>query len=204
MTNKTDCTWYAVERDSWGIFSYHVIQRKNYPSSLHKVIKGPCTEDEARQFVNAQREEQFRQWQAKWQAEHAERMRTDAVYRAEHEAFVRKIDAFQEQQRLAQIRWRQQEEAHRAASYIAHAVIDAGKKAMAKKLHPDAGGDHDDMLVLENACELLRQNLPKRTKRCAHMSNYELRRRQREIKADRRKVSAGLKRELKKRQGNAQ
>jgi hypothetical protein len=50
-------------------------------------------------------------------------------------------------------------------SGMVHDVIDAGYRAMAKKLHPDVGGDHDAMLALGEACEILRRYLPNRTKR---------------------------------------
>jgi hypothetical protein len=89
----------------------------------------------------------------------------------------------------------------KAAQYLAHDVLAAGFKAMAKELHPDVGGDHDDMLVLEQAYRLLtlRAALPKRTTRYAKMSSHELRKRQKEAKANGHKISASLKREVKKR-----
>jgi hypothetical protein len=209
MTNETDSTWYVVAERSDGSDDshYEAIRRKNHPSSRYNVIFGPCTHAAAYEFRNAQRNGQlqtrWRQEQAERQVKHAERMRTDAVYRAEHEARVRQQEARAREQRiaeeLAEKRRRQQEDAEKRANNLAHDIIDAGYKTMSKKLHPDAGGFHGDMLALERARELLRSNLPKRTTRYVHRSNYELRRRQREMKAAGRKVPAGLVRELKKR-----
>jgi hypothetical protein len=38
-------------------------------------------------------------------------------------------------------------------------IVDAGCKAMARKLHPDVGGSHEEMTRLNMAAEILRERL---------------------------------------------
>ena len=174
-----DNNWYVRERRDGFETWWKPVHFKCGPRVFDDIRKGPCTSVEAENAANAHNEKQRAKQQARFEeylrrdkASHEERMRTDPTYRAEREKrdeeWARRFKAFQEQQRIAAERWRQQEEAQKAANYMAHDVVDAGRKAMAKKLHPDAGGDHDDML--ERTCELLRQNLSSRSRRYARRS----------------------------------
>jgi hypothetical protein len=51
------------------------------------------------------------------------------------------------------------ENAHLAELSVAEQIITAGYKALAAKLHPDAGGDHDKMVELNASAEKLRHIL---------------------------------------------
>jgi Putative quorum-sensing-regulated virulence factor len=42
---------------------------------------------------------------------------------------------------------------------LASEIVTAGFKTLAKKLHPDAGGNHEQMLALNNAVEWLRSRV---------------------------------------------
>jgi hypothetical protein len=68
-----------------------------------------------------------------------------ATMRAQHEALVERM---------------RQEQAERdAVRELAHEVIDAGRKTLAKRLHPDVGGDHEQMKRLNTAHKALKQRL---------------------------------------------
>jgi hypothetical protein len=198
--------WYVRERhDGIDIF-WVALQFKRGPERLTDIVKGPCTQAEAETAAEAhnavQRENRRKRREEYWRqkkAKHEERMRTDPAYRQEEEERERKFKAGLEATRIWLKQQRRYEDERKAAQYLAHDVITAGYRAMSKKLHPDKGGDDEDMLVLEQACKLLGRDLPKRATRYANMSTYELRKRQKEAKANGHKISVSLKRELKKR-----
>jgi hypothetical protein len=58
---------------------------------------------------------------------------------------VEKEIAFRETQRFATLT-------------VAQQIIEAGYRALAMKLHPDAGGNHDDMVELNATAEKLRRS----------------------------------------------
>ena len=55
----------------------------------------------------------------------------------------------------------QGEEKEHARALLTRQIIDAGIRAMARALHPDAGGSHEAMLELNSCADTLRRTFPK-------------------------------------------
>jgi hypothetical protein len=127
-----DNNWYVVEVP-WGseLFPFE-------PNpAVFKVLHGPCAKEEARKWDRAYHRKHFGPKYPKWRAYEdyvskveEERMRNNPALRERHEQQKR----------------RQEEERKRDS--LVQDVITAGFKAMAKKMHPDVGGDGGDMLLL--------------------------------------------------------
>jgi hypothetical protein len=97
--------------------------------------------------------------------------------------------------------WAREREKQESAHKRAIQLVDAGFKALAVKLHPDIGGDDEDMVELNAARDFLKEAVPRpRRFTYAKASFHALRVRRDECLRTGKRMPVALKRELEKRE----
>jgi hypothetical protein len=110
---------------------------------------------------NARREAEFKEWKARhaqWEAERAQRPPSQPQLRQSQPEDERREEIRRNYERQREEQERQMQEREKQSEF-GLAIIREGRKALARKFHPDVGGSTEEMTRLNRAADRLRSNV---------------------------------------------